>query len=153
MRYLPFAVLAIAMIYTLVDCVRSDGGHVRAMPKAAWFLVILILPVVGIVLWFLFGRPQTVTASAPISRPLAPDDDPRFLSDLAERRRRERAAQQAAERAAQQRAAQQSAAEPTQTPDADRPVDDTVRDQHPDRNGRNPAQGSAGTGPDEITGS
>ncbi|OMH34455.1 PLD nuclease N-terminal domain-containing protein [Tersicoccus sp. Bi-70] len=152
MRYLPFALLAIAMIYTLVDCVRSDGNHVRAMPKGIWFLVILVLPVIGIVLWFLFGRPQAVPASAaPIARPLAPDDDPRFLSDLAERRRRERAAQQAADRAAERAAAQRAAETPK--PEGERPAADPHRDQRPDRNGHNPAQGSAGTGPDEVTGS
>ncbi|GGC81202.1 hypothetical protein GCM10011512_04950 [Tersicoccus solisilvae] len=131
MRYLPFAVLAVAMIYTLVDCVRSDGARVRALPKAAWFAVILLLPVLGIVLWFLLGRPQAVAASRPAARPLAPDDDPRFLSDLAERRRRERAAERAAER--------------DRSGEAPRAGTEHTRDEQSGRNGRNPAQGATGT--------
>lgn len=156
MRYLPFAVLAVAMIYTLVDCVRADGGHVRALPKTAWFVVILVLPVIGIVLWFLFGRPQSVAAtSAPAPRPLSPDDDPRFLSDLAEQRRRERVAERRREAERAARDARQSldrpaeGGSPTESgPTASRPDEipptEPRRGEQPDRNGRNPAQGSAG---------
>jgi hypothetical protein len=35
------------------------------------------------------GRPRTGPASSPPRRPLAPDDDPNFLRDLEQRRRRE----------------------------------------------------------------
>ncbi|OMH26984.1 hypothetical protein BKD30_04375 [Tersicoccus phoenicis] len=147
MRYLPFAVLAVATIYTLVDCVRSDRAQIRALPRVVWFVLILVVPVFGVVLWFLFGRPQAIPEAAPAVRPLAPDDDPRFLSDLAERQRRERAARRATERAAEQKRADEAAAEQK------RAAGESRQDQHPDRNGRNPAQGSAGAGTDENTGS
>jgi hypothetical protein len=77
-------------IYALVDCLRSDGQDVRVLPRPAWFLVILLLPLVGGVLWIVAGQPRDGDGSErPRSRPVAPDDDPEFLRQLdLERRRR-----------------------------------------------------------------
>jgi hypothetical protein len=74
-------------VYALVDCWGSDGPSVRLLPRALWFLVVLV-PVVGPVLWLVAGRPREVM-DAPLPRPVAPDDDPEFLRRLdLERRRR-----------------------------------------------------------------
>lgn len=158
MRYLPFAVVAIAMIYTLVDCVRSDPAQVRALPRGLWFLVILLLPVLGIVLWFLFGRPQAARpATAPAARPTAPDDDPRFLHDLDERRWRERAAERRAHPPSVPPASR-SADRPTDEPDAPRTesarTDETrTGDGDTSRGGRTPRDATQDqTGPDGATG-
>jgi hypothetical protein len=43
------------------------------MPKPLWLLVLILLPVLGGVLWFVIGRGPARR------RYLGPDDDPRFL--------------------------------------------------------------------------
>ena len=74
-------------IYALVDCLRTDGSDVRLMPRPAWFLVILVAPLVGAGLWMVAGRPQDGPVTPP-ARPMAPDDDPDFLRRLDQERRR-----------------------------------------------------------------
>ena len=67
-------VIAVAFtLYALVDAAMADGARARGVSKPVWILLIVLLPVVGGVLWFLIGRgaPSAV-------RPKAPDDDPRF---------------------------------------------------------------------------
>ena len=54
---LLFFVLVGLLIYCLVDIVTSDRSQVRNLPKWAWFLLVLVLPLVGVMLWFLLGRP------------------------------------------------------------------------------------------------
>ncbi|ALE07208.1 hypothetical protein AL755_19855 [Arthrobacter sp. ERGS1:01] len=100
MRYIPVIFGVVLFIYGLIDCLRSDPADVRSIPKPAWILVILLLPLVGVILWFFFGRPRYSNAAAsPMSgragagprgpsysgRPnqyVAPDDDPEFLRNL-----------------------------------------------------------------------
>ncbi|MBN1172407.1 MAG: PLDc_N domain-containing protein [Micromonosporaceae bacterium] len=101
---LVFSEIALLTI-SLIDCLSSDREEVQALPKAAWLLVILIIPLVGPILWFAFGRPGH--SGSPNSRPgdrpggsgagrqpsarrrpLAPDDDPEFLKGLAAAARR-----------------------------------------------------------------
>lgn len=67
------AVLAIVVLFALVDAVLSDARRVRGVPKVAWIVIILILPLVGALLWFAIGKPRKQA-----TRNLAPDDDPRF---------------------------------------------------------------------------
>ncbi len=104
-RLLLFAaILGVAVIiYALIDCVMSRKHEVRSISKTAWFITILVLPLIGAGMWFLFGRPRSEGPSGPRRaaprRPTAPDDDPAFLQNLEaqrwqqsrdqERRRRE----------------------------------------------------------------
>ena len=104
-RLLLFAaILGVAVIiYALIDCVMSRKHEVRSISKTAWFITILVLPLIGAGMWFLFGRPRSGGPSGPRRpaprRPTAPDDDPAFLQNLEaqrwqqsrdqERRRRE----------------------------------------------------------------
>lgn len=99
MRYIPVIFGVVLFIYGLIDCIRSEPADVRSLPKAAWILVIVLLPLVGVLLWFFLGRPQYATAtsgtdggSGPAPRGpsypgrpkqfVAPDDDPAFLRNL-----------------------------------------------------------------------
>ncbi|MDO4918326.1 PLDc N-terminal domain-containing protein [Kocuria sp.] len=76
------------VIYALIECAQSQRYAVRALPKGAWLLVILLLPVVGALLWLFFGRPRNDAAREP-ERGRGPDDDPQFLRNLEQRRRQQ----------------------------------------------------------------
>ena len=111
MRYIiPLTLGVVLFVYGLIDCLRSEPSDVRSIPKPAWVLVIIFLNVIGVGLWFLFGRPQYASASSGASsgaatkfgpsssgqrspassgghpRSSAPDDDPEFLRNLAVKR-------------------------------------------------------------------
>ena len=108
MRYLPVLLWIALLVYCLIDVAQADESRVRTMPKAVWFLAVIVAPILGSVAWFVWGRPLG-SASPGSSRssgrssgarragPTAPDDDPDFLASLArsnaqrerERRRRE----------------------------------------------------------------
>jgi hypothetical protein len=52
-------VAVVAWIVALVDIVRRRGELVRRQ-LVAWVLIVVILPVVGTVLYFVFGRKPVV---------------------------------------------------------------------------------------------
>lgn len=65
-------------LYVLFDTIGSDAGSVRLFPKPVWVFVVLLLPKVGAMLWFLLGRPprEALTASVPSGGPSTlPDHD------------------------------------------------------------------------------
>ncbi len=68
-------------VYALVDCLMLQKARVRALPRAAWFFIVLLFPVIGGLLWFFIGRGRPV-ASAPRRRVMGPDDDPDFLGSV-----------------------------------------------------------------------
>ncbi|MGQ3383983.1 PLDc N-terminal domain-containing protein [Glutamicibacter sp. TV12E] len=82
-RFLIFAsVVSIAlMIYTLIECSRAPKHRVRSLPKQAWVVVIIVLPLVGAILWFLLGRPAN-ESNQQATHQTAPDDDEDFLRQL-----------------------------------------------------------------------
>lgn len=63
-------------IFAVVDCSLTERFRVRALPKPLWLLIVLLLPVIGPLLWFLIGRAPTRWAGG---RRLPPDDDPDFF--------------------------------------------------------------------------
>lgn len=77
-------------IYALVDVVTTPTRRIRALPKWLWMMTVLLLPLVGVALWFGFGRPSRrshVATTKPDHRVLGPDDDPEFLRSLRRPRR------------------------------------------------------------------
>ncbi|MET4058830.1 glucan phosphoethanolaminetransferase (alkaline phosphatase superfamily) [Arthrobacter sp. UYP6] len=92
-RLVLFGVIIVAavIIYAIIDCIMSRSQEVRSISKTAWLFTIVLLPVLGALLWFLFGRPMS--GPEPKNRqprhPTAPDDDPEFLRNLAIRRRQQ----------------------------------------------------------------
>ena len=79
----------LAMVYAMVDVTRTPGAQIRTLPKPLWYLLLLVMPLVGAVAWLLVGRPKPGDASpapAPPARPIAPDDDEDFLRELRRRR-------------------------------------------------------------------
>ncbi|MGO3886827.1 MAG: PLDc N-terminal domain-containing protein [Mycetocola sp.] len=70
-------ILVVITIYAVVDCAMLAKSRIRGLSRPAWIVLILVLPVVGLVLWFVIGRGP----SGPVLRQTAPDDDPVFLSE------------------------------------------------------------------------
>lgn len=77
-RVLPILLLIACTIYTAVHVVQSDSEQVRGVPKALWLVIVICVPLVGMVAWWVFGRP-TSTQPPP---PMAPDDDTDFLRHI-----------------------------------------------------------------------
>ena len=98
LRFLPFAVELVLLVFCLIDCIQTPEHEVRNLGKGWWILLILFFPIVGGVAWLVAGRPQagprrqvpwpsTRTAGFPdYERPrrpvLGPDDDPDFLAEM-----------------------------------------------------------------------
>jgi hypothetical protein len=83
----------VLLVLALISCLAAD--RVRAMPRALWVLVILLLPLLGPLAYFLWGRPAPVRIEpGPVRRPhrpSSPDDDPEFLRSVdSEQSRRDR---------------------------------------------------------------
>ncbi len=76
---LPFLVLALD-VFAIVDVMLIDTRRIRALNRAIWVLLIVILPVIGSILWFLVGRARRDGDAE--RRIVAPDDDPAFLRNL-----------------------------------------------------------------------
>jgi hypothetical protein len=88
-RALPFLIVLVATLVALIDCLSSEREDIRGLPRPVWFLVILLLPIVGPVAWFFAGRPVSLEQRAGVvaggrgpKRPTAPDDDPDFLRGI-----------------------------------------------------------------------
>ena len=88
------AVQLVLLVLALIGSLSAD--RVRNMPRALWILVILFVPLVGPLAYFLWGRPRPAPREGgpvrrPSRRPAAPDDDPDFLRSVdTEQSRRDR---------------------------------------------------------------
>lgn len=101
-RALPFLVELILMIFCLVDAISAPEHRVRNLPKWAWILLILIVPLAGGIAWLVAGRPTSTPQQswAPPGFPeydrpgraaaSNPDDDAEFLRKVRERAEEQR---------------------------------------------------------------
>jgi hypothetical protein len=83
-------VTLVMLVYAVVDLTRTPGAQVRTLPKPLWYLVLLLLPLLGSVAWLFLGRARRdggASEPAPPARPVAPDDDEDFLRELRRRSR------------------------------------------------------------------
>ncbi|MCA4133131.1 PLDc N-terminal domain-containing protein [Arthrobacter sp. M4] len=89
LRVVAIVAVLVFYVYGLVDVIRTDRGATRGISKPAWIVVLVVLPLLGAILWFAFGKPYARFTPAPrtYSHPTAPDDDPEFLRNLEQRRR------------------------------------------------------------------
>jgi hypothetical protein len=77
-------------VLAVVDISVLERSRVRFLPKIAWIVLVIVLPIAGPVIWFIVGRGRpgennTASPSGPSSGrlgPIAPDDDPDFLGRL-----------------------------------------------------------------------
>jgi hypothetical protein len=105
MAKLLFALSVVGLVvwvYTLVDTIRTDESRVRGLPKPVWVFVVILLPLIGSVLWFLIGKERR-TRIAPRTAPQqrAPDDDPVFLGKIGMEQDREQRIRRLEERLAE----------------------------------------------------
>jgi len=73
-----FVVGAAFWVYSIVDCALQPATRHRGVPKTAWIFIVILLPVLGGILWFVIGRGR----AANVARRRAPDDDPEFLGNI-----------------------------------------------------------------------
>jgi hypothetical protein len=78
-----FLIVEIAfMIFSLVDVFLTEKWRIRGVPRFVWAVIVILLPLLGGVLWWWIGK-EPVERVQGTSRSFgAPDDDPRFLSQL-----------------------------------------------------------------------
>ena len=64
-----FSALALLlMIGALIDIITKDDSQVKHLPKVFWIILVIILPLIGSIVWFLVGheyQQREVRASAP----------------------------------------------------------------------------------------
>ncbi len=49
-------ILIAAMVIALIDIIMRDDSQVRHLPKFGWILLVVLLPLIGTLLWFIIGR-------------------------------------------------------------------------------------------------
>ncbi|GAA3654815.1 PLD nuclease N-terminal domain-containing protein [Microbacterium marinilacus] len=65
-------------VFSIVDCAVQAPTRHRGVSKGAWIAIVVLIPVLGGLLWFVLGRARR----EPAGRVVAPDDDPSFLGTL-----------------------------------------------------------------------
>ncbi len=79
-RFALFVIVFGLTLYALVDCVQTPTP--RHLSKGIWLVVITLLPVLGPILWLLYGRVTGGGWGRWDDSPSGPDDDPSFMRDL-----------------------------------------------------------------------
>ncbi len=79
-RVLPVVLLALLVVYCLVEVAQADPDRVRVLPRWLWVALIILLPGVGAIAWLIAGRP--LRQQPPPRRPRAHDDDLDILRGL-----------------------------------------------------------------------
>ncbi|GAA1526368.1 type VI protein secretion system component VasK [Agromyces terreus] len=119
-------------IYAIADCAFFDRSRIRGVSRGWWVTIVVLLPVIGGILWFVIGRGRAYRAGG--KGPLAPDDDVEFLRGL-----RSDAEQDERIRRLEQELADLDTDEPHDPESGDVPHPDSKRHDGPD------AAGEAGT--------
>jgi hypothetical protein len=71
---------AVFWVFSIVDCAVQPATRHRGVPKAAWIAIVVFIPVIGGILWFVLGRRRANDQGT--RRVVAPDDDPAFLRSI-----------------------------------------------------------------------
>ena len=67
----------VALVYALFDLSFTDRTRIRKLNRPLWFLIVIVLPVIGPLAWVMWGKkPRTDVDAIPVRG----DDDPRFGS-------------------------------------------------------------------------
>lgn len=69
-------------IYAVADCAFFDRTRIRGLRRGWWIVVIIFVPIIGPLLWFIIGRGRANRVGSGRGRTMAPDDDTEFLRQL-----------------------------------------------------------------------
>ena len=77
--------LFVVLVFATVDIITTEEWRIRHLPKVAWVLLVVFLPLIGSVLWFVLGKersaPQTLGSfgdprrQEAVARPSSTEDD------------------------------------------------------------------------------
>jgi len=71
-------VAAAFWVYSVVDCAVQPSSRHRGVGKGVWIAIVVLIPVLGGIMWFVLGRGR----ASQLQVPRAPDDDPEFLGRI-----------------------------------------------------------------------
>ncbi len=86
-RLLILAIPLAITVYAFIDVLSMHDERFLRGPKWLWAVAVLLLPLVGAIAWFAFGRPRRTRR---VPRSQGPDDDAEFLKDLQWRAQQQR---------------------------------------------------------------
>ncbi len=94
MKNLGALLLIGLVVYSVVDVLSSTKDERIGLPRWAWVVLLILVPLVGSIVWIAVSRmqrarpqPSGSTGRSLAPAPVAPDDDPEFLWTLDQRRR------------------------------------------------------------------
>jgi len=71
------------MIFSIIDCSRTEEGRIRSLPKWAWLVIIIFVPGIGSISWLIAGRPKGPGGGGRRKKKIIPpDDNPDWLKKL-----------------------------------------------------------------------
>lgn len=63
MLQVVFSVLVLAAtIFTLVNVITTDQSRIRYLDKVVWVILVILVPLIGMILWWLVGRERNDTS-------------------------------------------------------------------------------------------
>jgi len=66
--YLLFTIIPLALlVFALVDAISTDDSRVQHLPKIAWIVLIVILPLAGSIAWLVAGKDRGFAAKEHVS--------------------------------------------------------------------------------------
>jgi apolipoprotein N-acyltransferase len=81
-----FGVWLLFTVFVTVFAASANKNEVRNLPKWLWILICVAVPFIGGLLYLALGRPMGQPKPRyRKTKSVAPDDDPAFLADLAEK--------------------------------------------------------------------
>ena len=76
------------LLFSLLDIDRTPDGAARCLPQPGWFLVVVLVPILGAAAWLLAGRPLSPgrAGEREVTRALAPAGDVPWVEPIPEER-------------------------------------------------------------------
>jgi hypothetical protein len=82
-KFLLAGIAIVLVIYAFFDAVATPKAQIKVLPKPAWLVVIVLVPIAGALAWIVVGTKRL--RPGPGRRPLpprGPDDDPDYLRGI-----------------------------------------------------------------------
>jgi len=57
--------IAAVIVYALVDVATTPAARIRGLPKWLWIVVVVLVPLVGAILWFIVGKGRRGSTTKP----------------------------------------------------------------------------------------